>query len=154
MCFYSRSLIGGKPSRYCNHKLQIISIRIILCTVFPVSINNSFTITRSFINLRVFQTSIFLGTSYYTWMTAVDVLWLLVESIGFFVDLVGWAGVAFRTEFSNWPTMCRGKSRLHLWEYTRPENIYVLDTTLDCFASPWNSVKLRHLTKMLFFKPQ
>ena len=32
--------------------------------------------------------------------------------------------------------------------------IYILDTTLDCFASPWNSAKLHHLTKMLFFKPQ
>ena len=30
----------------------------------------------------------------------------------------------------------------------------ILETTLDCFASPWNSAKLQHLTKMLFFKPQ
>ena len=29
-----------------------------------------------------------------------------------------------------------------------------LETTLDCFASPWNSTKLHHLTKCCFSSPR
>ena len=30
----------------------------------------------------------------------------------------------------------------------------ILETTLDCFASPWNSTKLHHLTKCCFSSPR